>query len=306
MRVYEGGAPPYRPTSDPTVYLRTGNVTTPLRQADADIVGYLYAKRAEAAAVQAQNLKRAQARLDAVVARQAAEAAQQGEATLPPAKTQELTIQNLRLLTAYLQPFYPRDELAQPWRIESKLADLRLPDGASHYFPERQLQPVADGLLWAQATTQYRLFACHQVYADGLVHAAENTDMPGQERGQDLHLDQIARLLYLVLRFSGRLYASLGYSGLVRGGVRLANTQGRRVQRIVIPTNRAFYFPADMPVTIDREYHWLLEADTHQLTDGDWLHDYFKQRMRRIYWDLGYSDVRDEVLEYVVRGLSAS
>jgi predicted HTH transcriptional regulator len=31
VRIGEGGAPPYTTTSDPTVYFRTGNVTTPLR-----------------------------------------------------------------------------------------------------------------------------------------------------------------------------------------------------------------------------------------------------------------------------------
>jgi predicted acyl esterase len=36
------------------------------------------------------------------------------------------------------------------------------------------------------------------------------------------------------------------------------------VQRIVIPTIRAIHFPADMPVTIDGGYHWLLEAGTRR------------------------------------------
>src|SRR6266446_6437007 len=38
VRISEGGAPPYTTINDPTVYLRTGNITTPLRQADTDIV----------------------------------------------------------------------------------------------------------------------------------------------------------------------------------------------------------------------------------------------------------------------------
>jgi hypothetical protein len=53
------------------------------------------------------------------------------------------------------------------------------------------------------------------------------------------------------------------------------------------------------------KYTWQLDADTHQLGDDDWLHSYFKQRMRKIYWDLGYHDVKDDVLDWAIASLDA-
>ena len=127
LRVNEGGAPPYTTVNDPTVYLRTGNVTTPLRPADADIVRDLHAKRANAEPVRAANVARANALLLAIIEQQDAARAQlrklqevSGNVTV---SDQPLT-ENLWLLTAYLQPFYPQHELALPRVIDAKLHDL--------------------------------------------------------------------------------------------------------------------------------------------------------------------------------------
>lgn len=61
IRINEGGAPPYRPMNDPTVYLWTGNITTrvSLESADAEVVRELYAKRANAEGVREANVARA-------------------------------------------------------------------------------------------------------------------------------------------------------------------------------------------------------------------------------------------------------
>lgn len=45
------------------------------------------------------------------------------------------------------------------------------------------------------------------------------------------------------------------------------------------------------PLAIDAAYCWLIEADTHQLGDDDWLRAYLYRTMREIYWDLGVTDV---------------
>jgi hypothetical protein len=302
LRIAEGGAPPYTTTSDPTVYLRTGNVSIPLRQADADVVDRLYAKRRGAETVRWQHEQRAETRLEAVVTRLSMREDQSDAPTPSPLLTQTLAMEKSHLLIAHLQPFYPYEELAKPWDLQSKLDELRMRDGSSRFFPERQLQPIADGLLWAQGGSPYRLFGCHQVYADGLVYAAESTVMPSTQPNNVLHLDQIARLLYLTLRFGARLYASLDYTGLVRGGVRLTNAQGRPVEKIRMPT-RGIFFPSDPPLAIDNEYSWQLEADTHQLNTDDWLLTYFKERMHRIHWDLGVHDIKDEALDFVITSL---
>ena len=300
VRVSEGGSPPYTTTSDPTIYLRTGNVTTPLRPADAEIVRDLYAKRDLAVALRTQNVAQASARLQAVIEQQDAETSrllkqqEPGEQTAPAG----LLADNLRLLTAYLQPFYPQYELAAPRVIESKLKDLRLQRATGPFFPDTQMRPIARGMMSIQANPRYFRFSCQQLYANGLFHHAENTARPNAESATDISLEDVARVFYLTMLFSRRLYAQFGYQGLVRGNLSLANARGRPVR--IIPLARRPYdstFPGLRPVTIDDEYAWPIEADTHQLNDDDWLQQYFKDQMREIYWDLGYSDLRPDVLD---------
>jgi len=308
VRVSEGGSPPYTTVSDPTIYLRTGNVTTPLRPADAEIVRDLHAKRDLAVALQSQNVERADGRLQAVIGLQDAEIArlakQRRDAGIPAEAPVEFLADNLRLLTAYLQPFYPRRELAVPRIIEAKLRDLRLQRATGPFFPAMQMNPIARGMMSVQANTKYFRFSCQQVYANGLFHHAENTVRPNSEAVTDICLEDIARVFYLTMLFSRRLYAEFGYQGLVRGSLGLANARGRPVR--IIPLAQRPYdstFPGESPITIDDEYDWPIEADTHQLNDDDWLKRYFKDQMREIYWDLGYSDLRADVLDIFIARL---
>ena len=50
------------------------------------------------------------------------------------------------------------------------------------------------------------------------------------------------------------------------------------------------------PLAISDSYDWLIEANTHQLGNDDWLKDYFYRTMREIYWDLGFTDVTEQTL----------
>ena len=184
------------------------------------------------------------------------------------------------------------------------LKDLRLQNRSGPLFPDTQMGPIARGMMSIQASTIYFRFSCQQVYANGLFHHAENTFRPNPETATDIYLEDIARVFYLTMLFGRRLYAEFGYQGLVRGSLGMANARGRTVQ--IIPLAQRPYdstFPGDRPVTIDDEYAWPIEADTHQLNDDDWLNRCFKDQMREIYWDLGYNDVRADVLDSFISRL---
>lgn len=56
------------------------------------------------------------------------------------------------------------------------------------------------------------------------------------------------------------------------------------------------YYP-ERPQAIDTAYSWHIEANTHQLSDDTWLQNYFRDTMREIYWDLGFSGVNERVFD---------
>jgi len=306
IRISEGGAPPYTPKNDPTVYLRTGNITTPLERADVDIVRDLYAKRASAAAERRDNVARADARLrvrleQAGEGQRPAAPAREGAAVTAMPEPEPLLPEKLRFLTSYLQPFYPRHELTQPRAIFAKLNYLRVMYQSSRIFPSMQMQPITRGMFSFERRRQNLAFSCDQIYANGLFMHSESLARPWSDRGDDIFLAHIARNFYMTLLFGCGLYNEVGYSGLTRGALVLERASGATVQPIRPKGWRGIVFDSDLPKAIDDTYSWPIEADTHQLSDDDWVHTYFYERMREICWDLGVEDVARATMDEYIR-----
>ena len=299
--ISEGGAPPYTPKNDPTVYLRTGNITTPLERADVDIVRDLYAKRANAAAERRDNAAHATARLLVRLEQAEAEPTQGNNVSGDASTPEPIAPGKLRFLASYLQPFYPHRELAQPRTIFAELNNLRVThNNSGRYFPSLQMQPITRGMFSFEWRRQNLAFSCDQIYANGLFMHGESLARPWTDWGDDILLADIARNLYTTLLFGRGLYNEVGYSGLTRGALVLERASGARVQPIWPSGRRGPFFDSDLPRAIDDMYSWPIEADTHQLSDDDWVHTYFYNRMREISWDLGVEDIaRATMDEYI-------
>jgi hypothetical protein len=302
IRINEGGAPPYTPMNDPTVYLRTGNITTPLGRADTDIVRELYAKRANAESIRKDNVARAKAVLLSMLEQGDLQREKQVLHQQEPDGTKRFLLSDLddsfRMLTACLQPFYPGRELAKPRAINAVLGDVRVMNQQERgrAFPALyNIRPMARGMLVVNWLGKGDVsFSADQVYANGFFSHSEHTG--AVVRGSDadkILLADIARVLYTTLLFGRKLYDRFGYSGLTQGAVELTGAKGRAV----LPNlSQRQYWP-EYPLAIDAAYRWPIEADTHQLSDDDWVQAYFYRTMREIYWDLGFEDVPEQVFD---------
>lgn len=92
----------------------------------------------------------------------------------------------------------------------------------------------------------------------------------------------IGQHVYKTLLFGRKLYSQFGYNGLTQAAVELKAPDGCIIRPMVLDASRP-QFRSDLPFTIDESYTWPIEADTHQLGDDGWVHDYFYERMREIY-----------------------
>jgi hypothetical protein len=299
IRINGGGAPPYTLKNDPTVYLRTGNITTPLGRADAEVVRELYAKRANAESARQANVSRAKAVLLSVL--------EQGDLERPKQVLHEeeedgskrflLTGlgDNFRMLTAWLQPYYPGRELAEPRDIHASLGELRIMNRVNRgqSFPaEFDVEPMARGMRAVSLKGTGDLsFSADQVYANGFFCHSEHYGF-GVRGGEaeKVHLTDIARVLYTTLLFGRKFYQRFAYSGLAQGAVQLTGAKGRAVKLILYGR----WSQDGYPRAIDAAYRWPIKANTHQLGDDDWLKGYFYKFMREIYWDLGFTDVDEQ------------
>ena len=302
IRINEGGAPPYTSVNDPTVYLRTGNITTPLRPADAEIVRELYAKRVDAEDARQRNAARSKAVVLSMLEHGDLQRSQKVLHEKEPDGSLRFVLQYLdesfRTLTAHLQPFYPRREIAQPREILAALNDVRVTNQreAGRFFPPMHgNNPMARGLVaFHWIGTGDVSFSADQVYANGFFcHSEYIGAVVRADQAENIFLGDIARALYTTLLFGRKLYARLGYSGLTRGAVDLTGARGRPVTLIL--AGRQYQF--EYPLAIDAAYHWPIEANTHQLGDDDWVRSYFYRTMREIYWDLGVPDVDEQIFD---------
>lgn len=307
IRVNEGGAPPYTPKKDPTVYMRTGNITTPLGPADTEIVRELYAKRTNAEGVRKANVARSKAVLLSMLEQGDLRRGEQMLHSEEPDGSKRFLLSELDddfpMLTAYLQPFYPGRELAEPREMYAALADVRVLNRREQgrAFPaESGIRPMARGMLVVNFMGKNDLsFSADQVYATGFFSHSEHSGrgVRGDE-AEKLFLPDIARVLYTTLRFGRKLYNRFGYSGLTQGAVALTGAKGRPVRLILAEQQ----WQAQYSLAIDAAYRWLIEADTHQLSDDAWVREYFYRTMREIYWDLGVEDVDEQTFDTFLDG----
>lgn len=287
IRIGEGGAPPYTQVNDPTVYLRTGNITTPLRPGDAEVVRELYAKRETATEVRQANVERPRRVLASLY-------------------IQEILSRDIRRggrgwqtpsVQAYLQPFYPNRELAQPREIHAALDGMRVTNQVDKWrsFPALyNIRPIERGMLAVrQHPKDNTSHSVDQIYANGLFwHHEQNGAAVQGDESEKINLADIARIMYTTLLFGRKLYSRFNYSGLVQGRMNLDSAQGRPVSGILPVGQREM----EVPAAISERYMWPIEANTHQLGNDNWLTDYFYRTMREIYWDLGFTDVAEQVL----------
>lgn len=304
IRISEGGAPPYRANNDPTIYLRTGNVTTriSLTPADAEVVRELYAKRASAEMVRQTNVTRAKAVLLSLL-EQTDLRRERALHEEQPDGTQRFTLTDLgddfRMLSGHLQPFYPGRELAQPRDMHAALGQVRVMNqmDQGRAFPGLyDVRPMTRGM-WSLGWIGRGdvSFSADQLYASGFfVHSEHTGAAVRAAEAENIYVADIARVLFTTLLFGRKLYRRFGYSGLTQGAVQLTGARGRPVTRILMDRQ----IQMDYPLAIDAAYRWPIEADTHQLGDDDWMRGYFYRTMREICWDLGLQDQPEPVFDH--------
>lgn len=170
---------------------------------------------------------------------------------------------DFRMLTAYLQSFYPGRELAPPREIHAALGEVRVANQREQgrVFPAMyDVSPTARGMLAVKWLGHRDVsFSADQVYANGFFRHDEHTGAGVRgDGGEDVYLGDIARVLYTTLLFGRKLYDRFGYSGLTQGAVQLTGARGRRVR--LIWSGRQY--PESWPLAIDAAYSWPTEADT--------------------------------------------
>jgi Schlafen, AlbA_2 len=299
INVLEGDAPPYLTINDPTVRLRTGNVSTPLRQADRDELVRMVEKKNSADEARKNNLATARATFNAGLERAEGQrrrkvAAAEQAGTAPNVSTIPYNIDN-SFLTVSLQPFYPKRLLVEPWDIKAAASELLTRSRHGMEMPPLDMEPMPSGLFGLRFSPISGSVKCYQLYGNGLIYYLENVWRKDQQGGKNIYLAHMAFAFYRHLVFARKFYSRFGYSGLLVGEIALDNAINALLHRIL--PEGYMSWADDHHIDKLSDYRWPLELDTHMLDQGQLVDNYYKETMRRVYWDLGIESVNSEILD---------
>ena len=299
VNILEGDVPPYTTHGDPTVWLRTGNTSTPLRQAERDELARMADKKTRAQLARQSNLEKAKTIFIAGV--DEAETERQKlivdfeAAGTPHSIPKEPYTNNNAFLTVSVQPFYPDRTLVQPWDIKEQLRELHTRSNYGMDMPPQDMAACPGGLFAIKSSLDGAIHA-YQLFQNGLLSYTENVWSRDDSRPKVIYLTHVASALYRQLLFASKYYGMNNYSGVVLGSMTLENAIGAKLE-IIMPRN-AYRFAGDAPnIGKISNYDWSLELDTNILHNEQLRNGFFKETMRKVYWDLGIENVSAATLD---------
>lgn len=313
VRIYEGDRPPYYVQNDPSLYIRTGNITDPIGLASPETTELLFRKKDRAELARKNSLSRSsevyksaviqadKERLEWIASEKTkylklVEQAKANGSAIPeePKFIGKLGTQ-VSMLTITIQPFFPYKPLLSPRWIKDHIQDIRF---TSHIgdFPDLNQRPIQDGLLnfeWGQNGA----IDCQQLYSNGLLYFAQDVLRP-RDGVKTIYISHIAADLYIFLRAASSFYSLAKYQGSLIGSVKLENIDGAKLIRIVPNGWRGgAFWDHEKEVPVMNEYEWPLDVSTSTIQDRATLQSYFFNFVREMYWSLGYEDVSEDLLK---------
>jgi hypothetical protein len=189
VQVLEGSAGPYYTVTDPhTVWMRTGNISTPLKPADQDATERIRNRRDKATAARDGNEAFARQMFRSWL--DAAEKEREELLRADPERNQHLSKplgKDLAKLELMLQPYYLTADLlsVKPAEMQKRLLAFTAGHGHAH-FPAMESQPAPNGVISLRNFPRsYRAqIYCDQFYVSGLMyhlHDIRTTRGQGQQ-----------------------------------------------------------------------------------------------------------------------------
>lgn len=295
IRIHEGRATPYCTVHDPTPWIRTGNISTPLRAANREELLNLIGRRDEAKVMREANYDFSQRYFESALKQAEQERLNQIKAGESETYAHSLTDENLTaVFTVTLQPYYPKKQMIAPTELSNRLPDLL----GKQYFNTAlsRVEPVSlpggvSGFTWSNLTGS---FTNSQLFGNGMsFHASDaiqaNNNTPRLYVGS--MATQVARQLKLIQEY----YSNLGYSGLIDGTVRLRCKEGVTVEALTAQGNW-IHMPEPGRVMMP-DYTFKIELDTNTLKDDASLEVVVKQVAQDLSWGLGAGEIPANILE---------
>lgn len=319
VRVDEGPQSPYYVQNDANIWVRTGNISTPVDIASPEVVELLIGKKEKAqlarnnyhgmatmvydsafsaAEVERQRLVKQDILEYEEKQRSNPVAAINDGPYVPRYYSKPLGVE-AAICKFSIQPFYPSKALMRPSELRDNLAQLR---GSLPYieFPNLSMRPIPEGLYFFDWDKNNGRIECHQVYATGLVYFAYDIlTVDTKEDKRIFSTKSICSILFRGLEAASNYYRNSHYRGGVNGSLNLSGVRSASVEALGDSWYRSAAWGVNSAL-LD-EYEWDLSLDSTILLDPVRKARYFIQKSLEIEWDLGYPDASEELTKQYMR-----
>jgi len=311
IKIAEGGNPPYYVLNDPNLYVRTGSISKLIDKASPEEAKSLIAKKTKAIEARRANIEFAkrvfesalenadrerQTRYDEAVAKYIKDNLDDKVLKNFKAPTQKEKLgYKTSVFTLELQPMYPDGILIDPKELDDIKNQMRVYK-SSREFPPLNMNPVQNGLYdfnWSYLGAIY----FDLMLGNGLIYRKldfrapynNNVDIPA------IWISSFASVIITTLLFARKLYSHVGYFGELSGKFHVADVKNINVVPIRLPGG--LYWDDFRQCLLD-EYPWeLAKFNTEILADNEKLSKYLSNKLKEVYWSLGYRDLKDDFIE---------
>lgn len=289
IRIREGAAPPYATNSDPTPWVRTGNISTPIRTANRDELLQLMTKseRAKNERDIAILFTRHTFELDVADA----ENERRQEYKDKPADTYASALGISDMAAVFditIMPYYPNRPLL---KYSDVLPTHVFLGNAWQHTPyihgEKSIPGGITAFTWSRIDGG---ITNGQIYLSGLNYLAYDV-LRTKEKSREISTYFISDIIQQEFMIARQVFTKAGYNGQLSI---YSSLRGGKGAYTYPPIENLFH--DDHGIIRYDEYKWEAESDTATLTSDTHLADVHLQLLKQICWDIGLSEISDDAI----------
>jgi hypothetical protein len=104
--------------------------------------------------------------------------------------------------------------------------------------------------------------------------------------------------MFHFLKAASNFYKICGYQGGLVGNLSIEGTEGISLN----PEMTQSFFPMHHIDGLLPKYTIPLELDTSEITSDRLLQEFFIQKVKELYWSVGYGDINENMIKELLRG----
>lgn len=302
VKIFEGDQPPYMSNSDPTIRIRTGNISTPLRNAESRELEKLYEKRHNAERARNEALASSDLIHEAALER-AVQEWEQKEIAEPGSVSKYAPNEPSSPFRVTIMPVSPTASITDYRNIRNLIDEYRVQTSHHSDFPDNNIETMPGGIMFGKWSWTDSRFAYGYITERGVIDSVEDVLNEDPEKGvRRIWMSHMIGYLVRQLDVAKKFYNLIGYNGLVVCRITLEDAKGVTIFTPMPEGWQYGYRDRGSELTKLGSYEWeVANLDTVKLNDTQLLSNEVLETIERFYWDFGMGTPNKDLLNDYLR-----